>query len=226
MAMCRAVENPPDDCYVNNQFEASHEGTNTGLIREDSTLIPIIVTDEGDTSRRLPQGEAVPEEYAELFSQFNTRTAFAVIGPRTDLCNSGGATTWGVSRYQWFVNDSNGLYLDIAQEDDTGDCEVADFADSLQQLGDLLNSLLDVFPLQSIPDVSTIRAFIDGEEVPKAIEELNTDTGEVEFVEGWSYLAAENGVQFHGQYIPDYNADVKIYYLPLEGMPRQLPYGD
>ena len=57
MAMCRASENPPSECFSDkNQFEDVHVGSNAGLLREDSTLIPIIVTDEGDVSTLAPRG--------------------------------------------------------------------------------------------------------------------------------------------------------------------------
>ena len=145
---------------------------------------------------------------------------FAVIGPRTDVCNSGGATKWGIQRYQWFVEESGGLYMDIAEKTEDDECVVADFSQALEELGTLLNSLLDVFPLQSVPDVSTIKVFVDGDEVVPSPETLNADTGENEFGSGWRYLAAENGVQFVGDAIPDYNSDVRIFYRPLDGMPR------
>jgi hypothetical protein len=227
MAMCRAAETPPAECFGNeNQFEETHVGSNAGLIRDDSTVLAIIVTDEGDVSRRLPQGEAIPEVYEQLFAKFNTRMGFAVIGPRTDVCNSGGATRWGIQRYQWFVEDTGGLYLDIAEKTEEDECIVADFSKSLEELGSLLSSLLEVFPLQSVPDVSTIKAFVDGDEVLPSEETLNEETGETQFGTGWRYLASENGVQFVGEAVPDYNADVRIFYRPLSGMPRQLPYGE
>ncbi len=66
--------------------------------------------------------------------------------------------------------------------------------------------------------------FVDNKFVARAVETINEDTGETGFEDGWSYLAAENAVQFHGEAIPDYNADVRIYYRSLEGMPRELPF--
>ena len=225
MAMCRASENPPSECFSDkNQFEDVHVGSNAGLLREDSTLIPIIVTDEGDVSRRLPQGEAIPEVYENLFAKFNTRMGFAVIGPRTDVCNSGGATKWGIQRYQWFVEESGGLYMDIAEKTEDDECVVKIFRCFRGTRHP--TQLSDVFPLQSVPDVSTIKVFVDGDEVVPSPETLNADTGENEFGSGWRYLAAENGVQFVGDAMPDYNSDVRIFYRPLDGMPRELPYGN
>ena len=224
MAMCRAVDNPPEECFEQNQFTEEDVGSNAGLIRDDSTVITIIVTDEGDNSRRMAQGDGDPDEYAELFERFNTRQAFAVIGPKTDECNSGGATTWGVARYNWFVEDTNGRYFDIAEKTETGDCRVSDFSVALEELGSLLNTLLDIFPLKSIPEVETILVFVDGDKILRSDEIIDDETGDVQRTSGWSYLAAENAIEFHGDAVPDYNADVRIYYRPLEGMPRDLPF--
>jgi hypothetical protein len=224
MAMCRGAETPPEECYEQNQFTAADELSNAALFRETSTLIPILVTDEGDTSRRMAQGDGDPDEYDDLFKKFNRRMAWAVIGPNTTACNTGGATTWGVARYQWFVDDTGGRFFDIAEKDGSGDCNVTDFASALEELGQLLNNLLEAFPLASIPDVESILVFIDNEPVDRSEELVDDDTGEVTHGDGWSYLPEENAVEFHGSAVPDYNADVRIYYRPLEGMPKELPW--
>lgn len=232
MAMCRAEEEPPADCYEMNSFSESDELSNEGLFRERGTFIPIIVTDEGDDSRRLPTGEYTPDVYEDLFNAFGRRMSFAIIGPRTDVCNSGGATSWGVSRLQYFVDSTDGRWFDIASEtsssgtsttDTDTDCQVSDFASALEELGDLLNSLATGFPLDSIPNVSTIRVFVDGEEIGEATSSINENL-EVEYSEGWIYDPSNNAVEFYGASVPDYNQDVEIYYLPLDGMPKELPF--
>ncbi len=224
MAMCRSVEDPPEDCFENNQFDETHVGSNAGMMREGSTLIPILVTDEGDTSRRMTQGDAEPDEYAKLYDRFEHRMTWAVIGPNTETCNGGGATTWGVQRLRWMVDDTNGRWFEIAEPDGSGDCQVSDFAAAMEELGTLLNSLLKAFVLQSVPDVETIVVFVDGEPIVQAVESADEDSGQVSYTDGWTYLAAENAIEFHGSAVPDYNADVRIYYRPLEGMPRELPF--
>ena len=223
MAMCRASENPPDACFEDNQFTDTHVGSNDGLLRSDTSVIPVIVTDEGDTSRRLNTGDGEAEIYAEALEAFDTRLGFAVIGPRTDSCNGAQATTWGVDRFNYMIDRYGGAYFDIANEDADGNCQVADFAVALEDLGSLLNSLLDVFPLAAVPNVDSIRVFVDGDEIEEAVETTNED-GSVDVTDGWTYLPAQNGIQFHGGAIPDYNADVGIYYLPLDGMPRTAPF--
>ena len=41
---------------------------------------------------------------------------------------------------------------------------------------------------------------------------------------GWTYDSAQNAIVFWGPSIPDYNADVQIFYRPLDGKPRDLPF--
>jgi len=172
----------------------------------------------------MSQGDGEPDEYAGLFDQFEHRMTWAVIGPSTDVCNSGGATTWGVSRLRWFVDDTSGRWFEIAEQDGGGECQVSDFATAMEQLGELLNSLLKAFTLQSVPEVETIGVFGNGGQVPESVESLDETDGTVSYTDGWSYLAAENAVEFHGSYVPDYNAEVEIFYRPLSGMPRELPF--
>ena len=132
----------------------------------------------------------------------------------------------GVERLQDLTSDLNGVYVDIEAPDANGDCAYTDFGENLKAIGELLNSLLTFFPLQSVPDVSTIDVYVDGEQVPAApVTSGAPETNDVVYGDGWSYEAAENAVAFHGAAIPAYNADVKIYYRPLGGMPRDLPSG-
>ena len=224
MAMCRASDDPPTECFDNNLFDESTIGTNAGLIRENSTFIPVIVTDEGDTSRRMSQGDGDPDEYAELFNKFDTRMAFAVIGPTTDNCNTANATRWGVARYEYFVTETGGSYYPIAQGT-TDSCGVSDFKTAMTNLGQLMSRLVDAFTLQSVPDVDTLRVFIDGVRVDSA-NGIQQSDGSMTYTDGWTYQPDRNAIRFHGAAVPDYNAQVRIYYRPLEGMPRELPFAD
>ncbi len=233
MALCRATDSPPDDCYTFPEgsaqaFQSGDEGSNAGLLREGARTLIVMVTDEGDGSLRKDGTEepAVPgdvdevvEEYVDLFEDMPNIVRFAVIGPNWDGTNGlclDSAQTWGVERYQGIVEATNGLYIPITDSDAA--CTPADFGTSLEQLGELLSNLLTFFPLQSVPDVASIEAYVDGELVEQA--ELVDD----EYVDGWSYDASENAVSFHGSAVPDYNQDVRIFYRPLGGTPRELPF--
>jgi hypothetical protein len=233
LAMCRAVENPPEECF--DGFEIDGEVfepafteddvlSNEGLLRDNSTFLPVIVTDEGDDSRREAGQEKIPEAYLELFSRFRQRMAWVVIGPalNEDLSTAcpGPATSWGSFRYEYLVYDSNGLKIDITD----GECENTEFRAALDSLGDLLQNLSTTFPLSSVPIKETLQVAIDDKPVERATEEGLDRLGLPVYSDGWTYRADENAVVFHGNAIPSPNADVRVYYLPLDGMPRELPF--
>ncbi len=52
----------------------------------------------------------------------------------------------------------------------------------------------------------------------------NLKIGDPIFGDGWTYETGENSVYFHGTTVPDYNADVRIYYRPVSDLPRSLPF--
>ena len=242
MTLCRAVENPPEDCYTfpdnaAEAFGAGDELSNAGLLRDAANTIFVIVTDEGDDSLRSSTGEAavagdvetVINKYEDLFSEFENPVRFAVIGPAWDGTNGGcldGAQEWAVERYQEMVATTNGLYIPLTDIDDG--CAATDFAVALEQLGDLLSNLLTFFPLQSVPDEASILVYVDGDNMLRADGEDLLDGSEAEgtavYARGWTYDASENAVAFFGEDIPDYNQDVRIYYRPLGGTPRELPF--
>jgi hypothetical protein len=235
-ALCRSVENPPAACFETpSALTKADAHTNEPLVRPEGTVVVVIVTDEGDNSRRLAEGDPDPATYLELFGGFENRVKFAAIGPDYDaendklICNNAGAPRWSIERLQTVASVTGGFYDPISvpapDATDINDCVVADFAEHLIDLGELLNSLISSFKLRSIPDESTIRAFVDGKEVPKA-ELISGNPGTVSAVygDGWSYDPSENAVTFWGDAIPDYNQDVEIIYLPLEGNPRDFPF--
>ncbi|RME24158.1 MAG: hypothetical protein D6798_11870 [Deltaproteobacteria bacterium] len=255
LTLCRATPDPPEVCFH------TYAGTETGqdddstfgdsdimsepdIIRENSTVVFVVVTDEGDNSTQfLSTGDEDASFYLTSYDQFPNTIHFAVIGPRFDeqtrqatACEqSNGAEVretvpyWSVRRLHQVADETAGLYADITQGPDITDpdapppCEVADFAEHLERIGQLLVNLSNVFPLSAIPDVSTIRVFVEGDEVPQAM--LGGDTGAPgEYTSGWSYDPSQNAIVFWGDAVPDYNADVRIYYRPLEGKPRSLPF--
>ncbi len=237
-AMCRGLLDPADDSRVTQNlldacendggtpFDRSTDAlSNADFFREGSTIIPVIVTDAGDNSRRLGTGQDDVDEYVDLFDQFGRRMAWAVISRRTEECQTGGSdsmTQWQEARYDQLIDTYGGIWTPITQDGEAG-CEVADFGAALEEVGQLLNKLLEIFPLQSIPDQETILVFVDGKRVDAATPEFAED-GSVTYLDGWTYLAAENAIQFYGDDIPDYREEVRIYYRPLDGMPRSLPF--
>lgn len=249
LTMCRAVENPPEVCFhpyastdaTDSQgrnigtFEDNHIGMNAGLLREGATTVIAIITDEGDNSSQfISNGEDDPSPYLDAFAQFDQTVRIAAIGPRIDTeglqataCASGSSERdtvpyWSVRRLYTSALSTGGFYADITDGGDT-DCGVSDFSVHLDNLGSLLVNLVNAFELRSVPDPSTIRVFVDGEEIPGA-ERVDDGEGDALYDNGWTYEAGQNAVVFWGTAVPDYNADVQIYYRPLDGQPRVLPF--
>lgn len=238
MALCRAVDDPPDECFdARGRPTALSEddvGTNDGLLRDNSNVVAVIVTDEGDQgTRRMDTNDGDPDEYIQFYSRFGRRMNVAVIGPTyrsdPDVCKTQGSfNDTQLDRYVNLVDYYGGFFYDIVEgtpESEDDPCRVADFSEALVQLSDLINNLLRIFPLQGVPDVETLRVYVDDRLVDEAPEIVDETTGETSFGSGWVYNAAENGVEFFGDAIPDYGAKVRIYYRPLAGMPRDLPFG-
>jgi hypothetical protein len=253
MALCRSVENPPAACFQewwNNEdivggvqdtqpgsdtggtppippliyFTDEHVGSNGTFIRENSTIIPVIVTDEGDKSRRIPNGDIKTDRYDALFSLFPNRMAWAVIGPTEDGCNTEGSSSWQIDRYRRMVEASNGVYIPIKESDGAGGCDDAPFDEALTRIGDLLRALTDTFPLRALPLPDTIVVTVDGIVVDEAQPALNEELGLTVYDDGWSYNVANNSVVLHGDAVPDFDAQVRVWYLPAAGVPRDLPF--
>ena len=91
-----------------------------------------------------------------------------------------------VDRIIHATSETGGFYRYIVEEDAGSGCVNSDFSTHLTELGALLEDLDTAFQLQSIPDISTIQVWIDGEEVPKAPGSAQPN-GTVTYSEGWSY---------------------------------------
>ena|GEM_PF-2614824 len=127
-ALCRAASDPPDACFETpSVLTEADAGSSEGIPREGTVLLALIISDEGDGSRRLGTGESDPEVYQQLYAEFDLDLRIAVIGPPYENgslpCNSGGAHTWGTERYQVITEESGFTYQGIAGEDETGNCE-------------------------------------------------------------------------------------------------------
>ncbi len=241
-AMCRSVPNPPTDCFLggptadSDEYEPLSDAdvlSNEGFLRTGSTFIPVIVSDEGDGSVRLPNADPIPVPYEALYNVFGWRQSFVAIAPTLTpdyevLC-PGTAANWGVIRYKYFVEQTNGLFIPIDDGviDGTGTeigCGTADFGAALEQLGDLLQNLFNAFPLQSVPKEETILVFVDGAQVSESADVTVDNYGITRYSDGWTYEPNENSIVFHGAAVPGFDAEVQVYYEPIDGMPRALPF--
>ena len=235
MALCRSVEEPPDVCYESGSpFGSGDVGANAGFLRDDSAIFVVIVGDEGDDSRRMQMGDEDPEPYLDAFARFERRIKFVTVGPNiipnesgtgySMPCNSGSARDWAAIRLQNITAETQGFYRPLEVQDGEN-CQISAFNEYLEELGTLLSSLSTVFRLQSVPDVSSILVYVNGDEVAEASALEVTESGDVlSYGNGWIYESAENAVVFKGNAVPDYGQDVRIYYRPLAGTPRDVPF--
>ena len=231
LALCRASPEPPELCYDNRSvFPDTEEFANEGWLRDGSTVLVVIVSDEGDDSRRLTTGDDVAQAYIDAFAAFERTIKVVAIAPGLDettgavICPSTSIPTYSLERLMSVTESSGGFYRSVAQGEGES-CRVSPFDEYLRDLGALLANLTTAFQLQSVPDVSTIRVWINDEVVPES-PVLSGEAGQPDatYGAGWSYDPAENSITFWGKYVPDYNADVDIYYRPLTGAPRELPF--
>ena len=86
----------------------------------------MVLSDEGDDSRRIPGQSTSIDAYQELFAQFGVPMQWVVIGPALDVDGNpscpGPSTSWGAQRFAQLVELSGGGYVPI-----TGpDCDPAD----------------------------------------------------------------------------------------------------
>ncbi|HCH66240.1 MAG: hypothetical protein CL927_16830 [Deltaproteobacteria bacterium] len=141
MALCRSVDAPPAACSEPTSiFSSTSDTRNDSWLRPDSTVHVVIVTDEGDSSRRIPQtgqGSDEATAYLEAFAQFDQDIVVSVIGPLYDpdsdaqpRCLSGaGFGGYLVDRFFDAVTQTDGLYRFIVEETQDGGCTAAAFTD-------------------------------------------------------------------------------------------------
>lgn len=237
LATCRAVPNPPVECFTDVEMvdeagelhtypallDASDTMSSPDMVRDDANLVVVVVSDEGDGSRRLDR-EEIPDAYLRLFDSFHKRITWVLIGPDLDADGEvrcpGTASDWGVVRYEYMVYTSDGRTIPIFDPS----CNTADFGAALGELGELLTNLLTSFPLQSVPVPGTLIVLVDGHRVDESTVVGTDKYGIDEYSDGWTYRATDNSVVFHGAAIPTYDAAVEVYYQPVDGMPRDLPF--
>ena len=145
LSVCRGVEEPPESCFEPiTAFASSDVGSNAGFPREDSEVLILVLTDEGDNSRRMQQGQSDPEAYIEAFEEFGRDIKVSAIGPHYDSSAEdgsclNGAPSWSVERLQLMAEATGGMYMGITEaQDGNGSCPPADIAGLLSSFSDLL----------------------------------------------------------------------------------------
>ena len=106
--------------------------------------------DEGDASRRIPNGSEDIEPYLEAFDQFDRDVYFISFGPNLVAdedglgyslpCNNGGATDWASIRLLNISEDFGGFYRSLETEIN-GECSLADFTQLIIEVADWMIDL-------------------------------------------------------------------------------------
>lgn len=145
LALCRAEGAPPDIClsHDGSPLTEADLGSNAGLVRSGAPTFAVLVSDEGDSSRLIPQGDSDPQACLDAWDQLSSPPTLAVLGPDFDdeahtfACNPGGATTWGTVRYQGAAEATGGLYRPIT-EGEGEDCRHTDPASFMEAVAGLV----------------------------------------------------------------------------------------
>lgn len=215
-------------------------GHNLGFLRDDATLVVVVVTDEGDAtanlfsatdgiedppSLRACYDDGVTEEcdcdlrfYLDFFESLDRKVVFAGIGPSQE-CNEQNSGLCMIDFYSSAAEQTGGLFAPINVRNDADVCEDANFSEVLGDIGSLIGNLQAEWVLNRVPHCPSdgecdIQVFVNGGEVPRDPSREN----------GWDYYAEAQSVRFYGDAVPEYNAEVDIYYLPEEAGGRPLPF--
>lgn len=132
-AVCRAVSTMPGDCTADDSAISASDAGSNDFLREGAGLRIVVVTSEGDGSRRVSSGDNDGSLYADILGSLADDWGLSVVGPAyvdQDGSCLGGAQPWAVERYQWFADDNNGTYEDLTEID--ADCTPKDIGAAMQ----------------------------------------------------------------------------------------------
>lgn len=219
-AMCRtSPDGPPEAC---DRVPADAIGAIDGFLRPGAALVPVVLTDEGDSSERIRTLEADPGAYQRLYARFAPpnaplRMVWAVVGPELGAnleprCNPV-ATNWGVRRLQALVEATGGLYRDVF----AADCGPRPLADALSAIGALLATGGGLVSLEGRPEPDSIAVTVGGRSVPRAEVTGVDGFGLPTWTDGWEYRTEDRSVVLHGESRPAGGEVVEVYWFPEAG---------
>ena len=188
-------------------------GPNAGFLRQDATLLVVIVSDEDDCSDRGALGadalntdcytkveDLVPVStfVSEMRALKSTPDRFkfaGIIGPE-DASGTCADSSLPGHRYIEAARLTGGLTSSI--------CE-SDWSSFLYDLGLNAAGIYTIFPLSHGAVPGTLKVFVDEDEVPESDGD------------GYTYDAVAHTIEFHGIWIPERGAAVKATYIIESG---------
>jgi hypothetical protein len=151
MALCRAVPTPPEACNDSiSPFSSTSDITNDGWYQDGDPFHVLVVSDEGDNSRQLAQGETDPGVYLDAFAQFAEPLHFSSIALALDpdsgsaVCSDTSVPTWTLDRLVAMATATGGFTFPLAVEGEDGSCAIADMSPALTTIGS--GSTIDTSP--------------------------------------------------------------------------------
>ncbi len=178
-------------------------GSNAGLIRSNATLAVVVISDEEDSSDYGPP--TYPNDFPtnpapyitwlkSLKSNPDDVTFSGMVGPKSGSCGGAIQLVSAAPRYHQVINGTNGVWSNICQ---------LDINPFLTHLSYVAAGLEFRFPLSDTPvntSPAAITVTVDGVAVPYGA------------INGWTYDAANNSIQLHGDAIADPGEAIVINY--------------
>lgn len=121
LAVCRAADAPVGACSDYDTFSDADAGTNAALRAGGAAALEVvIISDEGDSSRRVASGNDDAGAYVEQYLALDWPSVGSVMGPYYEAPDGAcldGASTWGVTRYQDAAAQTGGTYVPLTDFD-------------------------------------------------------------------------------------------------------------
>lgn len=128
-AECSSYVDPMSGAETATDFDSVAEVGAHDLLAGADDLHVLVLTDEGDDSRRLSMIDGDPQVYVDLFAGLGLDPVVSVIGPAyaADIGDGtclNGATPWGVERYQVVAELTGGAYIPLTEGDECTEIDV------------------------------------------------------------------------------------------------------
>jgi hypothetical protein len=129
-ALCRASGAVPAACTDEySPLTEADLGTSANFWREGADAWILLISDEGDGSRRIANTDADPSVYVDLFDETGRDIDFFALIPAYEDSDGScldSAQTWGVERYQAAADATGGEWAGLTEID--ADCTPNDVA--------------------------------------------------------------------------------------------------
>ncbi len=193
------------DSMINVLSDAYQNSEGQNFLRNDSLLVVVYVTNEDDGSEKI--NSASKTDQTKYYSDFLNKLKptwsngerswifnFVGITSKNDPCNTGdfGSKIPGI-RLMELANKSKGRIESICQ---------VNLGFAVSNIKARIMQFLTDYKLNKVPDINSIKVFINGTEIPK--DDAN----------GWSYIASNNVIRFNGNSVPKADADIRIDFTP------------